>query len=85
MVITKPGDIMKVARTRRFECGYCGCEFFATTAEYKTEWDGVRAKPACTCPTCHMLVFDYTNIEYGLTWESETPIDETEGGNGTPE
>ena len=58
MKIIKTGNLNKLKRTKRFECGHCGCIFEAELGEYHVDtqynWDYCY----CKCPICHRDAYE---------------------------
>lgn len=58
MKIIQKGDLNRLKKIKRFECGQCGCIFEAENTEYKYEFsqrDNYGWYEA-HCPTCHRTV-----------------------------
>ena len=58
MRIIQQGDLNRLRKVKRFECGQCGCVFEANSTEYKHEYS---QRENCGwyethCPTCHKAV-----------------------------
>ena len=56
MKIIKEGDLLRLYKTKRFECERCGCVFDASAAEYKVVFARNDTYRCCICPTCRMEV-----------------------------
>ena len=57
MTIIRPGDLLKLAKTMRFECRDCGCVFDCDQSEYITRngWRNDTIYEA-GCPCCGIRV-----------------------------